>query len=309
LVVDQRREARGIGRRHQRFDLEVAAIEHELDIAHRQRLGADYRDVDGKLFADQTARVLDPLLSVERVADRQRMDDRPLRPDAALIHCAKNPLNVSDLNLLRAEIDGCREGLGAEAACRDVDHDRLDRQSSRTFGHANDGTDGLLGLVEIGDHAALDAARGAIAEADDLGGVGPPLEGLALGSRREARDHAANLGRADIEHRDQRRLARLHGLQPRGHHVGDHCALLCAARSAAVSYSASPPLAACLFFFLNSAHAWLARSPSFSDSIPGTRMSMTSTSRSRSWSSVWYWSSWLSACAVPFSGSCTRRPE
>ena len=33
-----------------------------------------------ELFADQAARVLDALLAVERVADRQRVDDRALGP-------------------------------------------------------------------------------------------------------------------------------------------------------------------------------------------------------------------------------------
>src|SRR6185312_7287293 len=178
----------------------MAAVEDELDVAHCKRLCAAMRNIDGELLADEAARILDALLAVERIADWQRMNDRPLGPDTALIHGAKNALNVSDFNLLGAEVHRRRERLRAEPTGGDVDDHRLDCEPGRPLGHADDCADRLLRLVEIGDHTTLDAARCAITEADDLGGMSPALERLALRPWREARDDAADLGRADVEH-------------------------------------------------------------------------------------------------------------
>src|SRR3546814_4436884 len=54
-------------------------------------------------------------------------------------------------------------------------------------------------------HPALDTRRRPVAEADHLGDMGAAAQGLALGTWHQPRDHATDLGRADIEHGYQRR--------------------------------------------------------------------------------------------------------
>src|SRR5690606_25450251 len=131
---------------------------------HRQRLGTDHRDVDAQLLADHAARIADALLAVEGIADGQGVDDRPFRAYAAAVDGAQHALDVGTFDLERAQIDGGRERLRPQPPGGDVDDDGLDREAGGALGHADDGAYRMLGLVEIGDDAALDARGRAIAE-------------------------------------------------------------------------------------------------------------------------------------------------
>ena len=59
LVVDERRQAAGIGRGDDGLDREMAAVDAELEIAERRRVGGDDVHVDAEALADHAARIGD----------------------------------------------------------------------------------------------------------------------------------------------------------------------------------------------------------------------------------------------------------
>ena len=59
LVVDERRKARGVGRRDHRLDAEMAALDREHEVARRRGLGGDDMEVDAEALADHAARLDD----------------------------------------------------------------------------------------------------------------------------------------------------------------------------------------------------------------------------------------------------------
>ena len=191
------------------------------------------------------------------------LNDRALRADAAIVDGTEDALDIGAFDLLPPQIDVGREGLGAQAAGRDIDDPRLDCEARRALGHADNGAHRLFGLLDIGDHAGLDAGAGAVAEADDLDHMRAAAQRLALGTRRQPRDDAADLGRANIEHGYETRTPRLHRLQACGHGVDHHG-----------------------FFFFFSASA-LSLTAGFRASMPSTLRSMSVTSRSSSVKSRW----------------------
>ena len=70
FVVDQRGEPRCVGRGDQRLDLQVAAMQHQLEIAHGQCFGTDHGDIDAQLVANHALGIADALLAIDRVTDR-----------------------------------------------------------------------------------------------------------------------------------------------------------------------------------------------------------------------------------------------
>ena len=68
-------KAAGVGRGDHALDRQMAAVEAKLEIAERRRVGGDDMHVDAEPAADHAARIGDAALAVERIADRQRMDD------------------------------------------------------------------------------------------------------------------------------------------------------------------------------------------------------------------------------------------
>ena len=164
--------------------------------------------VDAEPLADHAARVGDAALAVERVADGQRMDDGAAGDDGVVAAGGEHAADILLGDRLAGEIDGSRAGLAGEAAGGNVDDERLDGDAGHALGGVDGDADGLLGRVEIGDDARLDAARSLMADAEHFDGVGAPTERLARFGRSEPRDEAADLGRADVEDRNDRRTAR-----------------------------------------------------------------------------------------------------
>ena len=64
--------------------------------------------------------------------------------------------------------------------------------------------DGVLGCLEIDDRAALHAARALVADAEHLAAVGAPAQRARRLHRRQPRDQADDLRRADVENRQNR---------------------------------------------------------------------------------------------------------
>ena len=85
---------------------------------------------------------------------------------------------------------------------------RIDGQPGHALGGVDRKADRLLGLVQIDDHAGLDAARFLVADADDLRLVGAAAQQLAFADRLQPGDHAAHLARTDVEYGDDAGAAR-----------------------------------------------------------------------------------------------------
>ena len=83
-----------------------------------------------------------------------------------------------------------------------VDDQRIDRQAGHALGGIDGQADRLFGAVEIDDDAGLDAVRLLVADADDLDLVGAARAGSGSPRAASAGDHAADLGRTDVEHGD-----------------------------------------------------------------------------------------------------------
>ena len=223
FVIHQNGKSRCIRRGYQSLDLQVTAMQHQFQIAHRQCFGAHHSHIDTQLVANHALGIANTLLPVDCIADRQGMDDRALRPHRAVVDRTQHAMNIGLLDLLPVQRYRCRKGFRAQSARGDVDDHRLQRHPRGALGHAYHGTNGMLGLLDVGDHPALDSRGWPIAKADHLGLVRPASQSLAFRSRRQAGDDAADLGRADVEHGNQGSLARLQGAKPGRHCIGHHC--------------------------------------------------------------------------------------
>ena len=87
----------------------------------------------------------------------------------------------------------------------------FDGDAGHALGRVDGKADRLLGGVEIGDDARLDAARALVADAEHLDRMGAAAQRLARFARlarRQPRDQAADLARSDVEDRDDGRPAR-----------------------------------------------------------------------------------------------------
>ena len=73
LVVGQDGEASRIGARHQGFDIEVAALDHQHQIARDRSVDIDDVEVDAELAGDHASGVADALYAIDPIADRQGM--------------------------------------------------------------------------------------------------------------------------------------------------------------------------------------------------------------------------------------------
>ena len=107
------------------------------------------------------------------------------------------------------KLDARRVGLAGEPAAGDVDDQRFDGDAGHALGGVDGEADRLLGGVEIGDDPRLDAARALMADAEHLDRMGAAAAAPRPADRSwlQPRDQAADLGRADVEDRDDRAVA------------------------------------------------------------------------------------------------------
>ena len=144
-------------------------------------------------MSDKAARALDALLkSLPKTKDYEYRKSLVARAPTEL-----NPGERSDVSWISTE---SVDRAGEVVIARGMNDAQFQQNPLVTLGHAYDGADCLLGLLEVRDDAALDPGRGAVAEADDLDHVGAGLERLALGSGAQPRNDAADFGRANVQH-------------------------------------------------------------------------------------------------------------
>ena len=77
LVVDERREARGVWRRHHRLDPQMAALDHQHQVAGGRRIAGGEVKIDAEFVADHAFRIAHVPGRVEPEGGRKRVQDRP----------------------------------------------------------------------------------------------------------------------------------------------------------------------------------------------------------------------------------------
>ena len=262
LVVDQRRQARGVRRRRHRLDLQMAAFDDQHEVARRRRIARGDMKVDAELGADHALGIAHVLGRVEPEGGRNRVQDRSSRLGVRASRSLEDPLHVLLADAFAVQRDVGAEAARGQAPARHIDDDAADLDARHALGRVNGQARGVLRRQEIDDLAALDAVRALMADAEHLASMGAPAQRLRRLHRRQAGDQANDLRGADVEHRQNGALARRD--------------LAHARRERPEAHGWAPFLAAWL-----SAHASAASSDKRRNARPGTRKSTARMSRSR----------------------------
>src|SRR5271170_710325 len=94
LVVDQRRQAGGVGRRHHRLDPQVAALDHQHQVARRGRIARREVKIDPEFGPDHALGIVNVAGRVESEGGRKRMQDCSSRLNVRLRRSIENPSNI-----------------------------------------------------------------------------------------------------------------------------------------------------------------------------------------------------------------------
>ena len=79
LVLGQHRKPRRIGTSHHRVDFDVAALDREHEVACNREIGRHQVNVGAETVPDHAARIANAAHLIERVADRQGVQDGAIR--------------------------------------------------------------------------------------------------------------------------------------------------------------------------------------------------------------------------------------
>ncbi len=198
LVLDQRGEAGGVGRDHQR---RISRWQRSMQVARLRTAPAAAVTrcmLTPRRLAEHAARVADAAAAVDGVADGDRVDDAGdrRRRSAGGRGRARAEVGVADLVTGDRDLDGdvCEAGMAAG----DVDDDIADGLAGHLLGGVHGGEDGALGRLHVDDGAAAQAARELVADADHL-------RMARSSSTRAMKQH--DLGGADVERGDAGRRA------------------------------------------------------------------------------------------------------
>ncbi len=127
-------KAARIGRGNDGFHRQVAAIDAKLQITQRRRVCGQNMHIDAKAVAEHPERVADAAFSIERIADRKRVNEVSFSGERLFCPCGQNTTNIGLLDFMTAEIDACRKGLAFEASCGNIDNEAIDRETCHAFG-------------------------------------------------------------------------------------------------------------------------------------------------------------------------------
>ena len=195
LVVDEHRQAAGIGRGDHRLDGEMAAVEAELDVAELRLVGGDDVHVD----AERGRR---PCRAGRRCRPRRRGGSRWAangrrrgrrwcawrRPAAST-----RPMSLSAIGVTGRGRRRRRQVSLARRPAETRDDQRFDGDAGHALGGIDGVADGLLGRVEVGDDAGLDAVASAAARSPE-----PRWRGCGRETPRRARPASGGATRQQI---------------------------------------------------------------------------------------------------------------
>ena len=158
-----------------------------------RRIGGDDMDIDAELLGMEAARLLDAVHPVDRVEGRQRVEDHaPVRPIADQPLASRSSISSSEMRRPPIPTSTSTMSLIMPAGGKADEH-LVDLGAGDPLGLLDRLADRDLALLHVGDEAALHAAALALAGA----------ENPQLPVRAGLGDHRADLGRADVERRDQ----------------------------------------------------------------------------------------------------------
>ncbi len=113
LVVDQRREAGGVGRRDHGLDSEVTALDHQHEIARGRQIAGGDMQVHAEFVSDHALWIVHALRPIQRETGRKRMQHRAPGAGVGGGSGFEDPMNVVFGHGLAAQ-----RGLGVEALRR-----------------------------------------------------------------------------------------------------------------------------------------------------------------------------------------------
>ena len=148
------------------------------------------------------------------------MQDRPVLTHGLLACRHQNLAQIACFHFLAAEIDARGIDIACQPSGGNIDDQAVDGKARHALGRIDRKTDHAFQRVEIGDHAGFHAARTLMADADDFDLVGATRQDFAFLARRQPADHAHDLGRADVEHRNDVTALRRKRLQARQAEMG-----------------------------------------------------------------------------------------
>src|SRR6516225_7416541 len=126
LVVGQHRQPRHIGACDQRLDRQMAALHRQHQVSHHEKVGRRDMHVDAEAPADHPARVANAARFVERVGDRQRMQERAAGARGVLAAGREHARDVAVRHRGAGDVDRGRHQLARRPPGRHRDHDRLE---------------------------------------------------------------------------------------------------------------------------------------------------------------------------------------
>ncbi len=163
-----------------------------FQISYRGAVGHNDVDVDAQPVGVQPDRILDAGQPVERVERRLRVQDHPPFGIDPRAPGGEQIVDIFLFDAVTAQFALDRGDVAQEAARREADPDVVDIETRDTLGLFDRLAHDMLGLLHVGDIAALDAAAFALAGAEHVQ--------LPVGSL--ARDERTDLPRPDIERGD-----------------------------------------------------------------------------------------------------------
>src|SRR5690606_10285427 len=138
-------------------------------------------------------RLADALLRIDDEFLRQHVDDALIRGDGDGARRVDDALDIARADLFVADRDDAVRVQAAHVAARDAGVDGVDLAAGHELGFLDGALDRLHGRLDVHDDAALQAARGIRADADDL----EPILGRHLAHDRN------DLRGTDIETHEQ----------------------------------------------------------------------------------------------------------
>ncbi len=153
LLLVRRGERTGIGRGDQRPHVEIAALDHQHQVADRRLVGGHGVHVGRKARRRHAARVMAAGSAVDTEADPVEMYQRPSFALGEGVTAGHQPVDVVGAHDAAGDVDGSGEVRRLQAPARHRHEHFFERQARRALGLRDGGTHRRLGLGEIGDDA------------------------------------------------------------------------------------------------------------------------------------------------------------
>ena len=185
----------------------MAALDDQHEIARGGLVARGDVQVDAELFTDHAFGVEHVAGGVERKGGRQRMQNGSARIGVRGRRCFENAMDIVLGHGLASQSRLGVEALRGQKAAGHVDDDAADLDARHALGRIDRQPHRMLRGLKVDDGAAFDAARTLMPDAEHLAAMGAATQRLRRLHRRQPRDQADDLRRADVENRKNGALA------------------------------------------------------------------------------------------------------